>query len=653
MPLPRFFCLLFLTILPVAFAGCGRSSTEVSDPGVEAVSVETHGAAVHEEEGVEAEVLLEPFDAPPLVELEARVEWIDHRVVDPLKDRRAEEAGDQPLVSVADALRMRNDSMDANAKILGALGRVPSNESEVDWDATIVRRLTGDVKSTNPVLYSSVAEVDVLSLTAIEFFGFDDRLVPLAYSSAVKSWQSSTDGMYDKLVIRDDLTWSDGRPITGHDFVFSFKTIMNPKVPIPAVRAGMDQVRWIEAYDDQTIVYFHKQASPINIWNVNFPVIPQHVYEKSLKEDATMQTSEYHVAQESNPVTGGPYVIAKWARGQELVLQRRDSYFFHEGKQVRPLRHFKEVRFRVISDPNTALLALRSGEVEETEINAEQWLTEQTKNAEFYETNTKVTGTEWVEFHFNWNIKTPYFADKRVRWAMAYAFDHEEMLDKLFYGLYEPAAGPFHPESWMAPKDFPEPIRQDLDKAEDLLDDAGWDDSDGDGIRDIMVAGKLVPFEFSVACAQSPVSVKVCEQLHQDLDKIGIVCHVKPMEPTVLQQITLDHKFHAAFGGWSAGAYPDTSINIFGTGEDRNFGQFSNKEVDDLFQQGRKEFDREKRAAIYARIHEILWEEQPYMWLYYRNSFYGFNKSLRGYKFSPRGPFHYSPGFDAVWKAAD
>ena len=111
---------------------------------------------------------------------------------------------------------------------------------------------------------------------------------------------------------------------------------------------------------------------------------------------------------------------------------------------------------------------MRAGEIDETLINAEQWETDQTNNDEFYARNTKVTGVQWVSFHFDWNCKTPFFSDKRVRKAMSFAFDHEEMLDKLFYGLYEPSMGPFHPTAWMAPKNL-KPYKQDLDKAEDLL----------------------------------------------------------------------------------------------------------------------------------------------------------------------------------------
>ena len=74
-----------------------------------------------------------------------------------------------------------------------------------------------------------------------------------------------------------------------------------------------------------------------------------------------------------------------------------------------------------------------------------------------------------------------------------------------------------------------------------------------------------------------------------------------------------------------------------------------NPEVDRLFVEGRTEVDRAKRAEKYARIQELLWEDQPYTWLYWRNSFHGFSKNVRGYVFSPRGPFHYSPGFGSLW----
>src|SRR5690606_33607196 len=141
---------------------------------------------------------------------------------------------------------------------------------------------------------------------------------------------------------------------------------------------------------------------------------------------------------------------------------------------------FKTIRFRVLSDPNTALLALKKGEIDDWQLTPEQWQT-QSDGDDFYNRNTKAYGQEWAFSYFGWNMQTPFFEDERVRWAMSYAFDHEEMIKNICYGLYEPARGVYHESAWMAPDPMPEALQQDLDKAEELLDEAGWTDTDGDG----------------------------------------------------------------------------------------------------------------------------------------------------------------------------
>lgn len=252
------------------------------------------------------EVLLEPFDAPTLADLDADVKWEKQPVLDSLELLRERQSKEKPLVSVSEALKLKNMNQEINEKILSALGRLPESVEDVNWGATINRHVLADLKSTNPIMGSSSVEFEVSSLTGFGLFSFDWNFIPFAVSDTVVSWETSDDKLYDKVVLRKDLTWSDGVPITAHDIVFTFKTIMNPKVPVPAVRSGTDQIRWIQAYDDQTLVFFHKESLPTNVWNLNFPIIPKHIYEKELETDPTLQDSEYHVKYENNPVTGGP-----------------------------------------------------------------------------------------------------------------------------------------------------------------------------------------------------------------------------------------------------------------------------------------------------------------------------------------------------------
>ncbi|WP_437225202.1 ABC transporter substrate-binding protein [Planctomicrobium sp. SH661] len=594
---------------------------------------------------------IEPFDPPTLAELDAEANWQDQPVIDAMDAYRELKASEPELVSVQEALKLRNNSTEDNDKILSALSRPPAADSDVNFDAEIKRHLGGDINSTNPFMQSSTSDADVLGPTGVGFFSIDWKMDPFAPKDTVVSWQTSENKLYDKIVMRKDLVWSDGKPITAHDVMFSFQTLMNPEIPIPAARTGMDKVRWVQAYDDYTFVIFHKESLATNVWNCSFPIIPKHIYEKSIADDPTLTDSDYHQKYEQNPVVGGPYKVTKRVKGQEILLERREEWYMQNGKQVRAKPYYKQIRFRVIEDSTTARLALNDGQLDEMEFQPRQWV-EQTNDDAFYKRNTKVRGVQWVYYYFGWNMKTPLFSDVKVRQAMSYATNYNQILNTLCYGLYEQATGEFPEGNWAAPLKPRTPYHQDLAKAEQLLNEAGWTDSDGDGIRDKKINGQLVKFEFQIMCANEQLRIDICTSLAESLSRLGITCNVQPTEFTVMQQRAQEHKFQAMFGGWGTGADPSTTENLWKTDESRNYCGYSNKKVDELFAQALHELDQSKRAEYYREIDQILWDDQPYTWLYYRSGFFGFNKQLRGYMFSPRGPFSYSPGFDAIWTTA-
>lgn len=603
-------------------------------------------------------------DFPELAQLVSDNKWVDKPVLDSVDLMRQRQEKETSLATFEEALGLKNSSNENNLKIRSAMGRLAViDKLDVDYDATWTRHTSGDVKSTNPIMISSTAEFNVVGLTSFGLMGFDWTFSPFASKDTVVSWQSSESGLLDKIVIRDDLYWSDGKKITAHDVEFSYRVIMTSKVPVPAVRSGTDQLRGVKAYDDQTLIYFHPDPLATNVWNVSFPVLPKHIYEQSVAEDPTLAASPYHVSRDEDPVTGGAYVITKRVRGQEIVLERRETYHTVDGKQVRSVPHFKTIRFAVIEDPSTALLSMKKGEVEEMALTPEQWK-EQTNSDDFYSKNTKAYDIEWVYFYFGWNSRSPFFRDARVRRAMSLAFNHTEMMERHRKGMDEQAQGIFHRTSPWAPSQLPAAYQQNLEQAEDLLDAAGWEDSDGDGVRDGTVfldpefdgqlngVGRL-PFEFTIVASNRPDRVALCELLAENLDQIGIVCKVRPVEFTVLQQMAREHKFHAQFAGWGTGTDPDTSENLWTTkaiDNGRNYVAYSNPEIDKLFQAGKYELDLEKRRDIYRQIHLKLYEDQPYTWLYFRNGYYAFNKSLRGYNFSARGPYNYGPGEGTIFK---
>jgi peptide/nickel transport system substrate-binding protein len=636
-----------------AVVGCDSKSAveERTPPGGSEANASTAKTAGSEANDLD-KPLVEPFDAPPLVDIDKTAEWIDQPVLDAAELLRESQAKEKPLATVAEALALRNEDADTNAKILSVLGRLPGSDKDVNDSATFVHHAQMDVKSLNPILQSSGTESEAWSLSGFRIFTIDWELKNFPRKETVFSWQTSKDRMIDKIVLRDDLTWSDGKPITAHDVEFSFLAIMNPRIPVPAMRSGTDELRYVKAYDDRTIVFFHKAALATNSENMNFGILPKHVYEKSIGEDPTLTKSDYHERLEMNPVCGGPYKVASRVRNSNIVFERREDYYMHNGKQVRDKPYFKRIRFVVLADPNTALIALNKGELDDATLGPEQWTT-QTADDDFYRLNTKIRGVEWTNAYIGWNAREPFFSDVRVRKAMSYALDHEEMINKLCYGLYEPGCGIFYPKAWMAPKTPLKPYQQDLDRAAALLDEAGWTDTDGDGVRDKMINGRLRRFEFSMLSSQSPLAISIGSLMRQNLDQIGVVCNVRPLEFAVLQDLTQNYKFEAMMGAWGTGSDPATTENLWKTGEPRNYVGYSNPEVDRLYEEGKREFDRDKRAAIYGKIDELIYADQPYTWLYFRSSFYGMSKDLRGYKFSPRGPYSYSPGYFSLWKPVE
>jgi peptide/nickel transport system substrate-binding protein len=592
------FCLLSIASLTGCGSDASADASKADEPAAEAPAAD---------KPFQLGDMISPFTPPPLDELEKSVEWEDSPVLEDMALLRAQKLKEPPpLISVKEALAMRNDSPEANKKIISALSELaPEDGKGIDYEKTINRSIFQDLFTTNPILYSSVAESEYLSLTSFGLFTFDWEMTPFASTDSVVSWQTSRDRMYDKVVMRKDLVWSDGKPITAHDVVFSFKAIMTSQVPVPAVRAGTDNLKWIEAYDDYTLVFFHKAPDAVNVWNLNFPVIPKHVYETTIAEDPTLTSSQYHGNLERHPVTGGPYEFVEWKRGSEVLVRRRESFYIHDGKQVRDKPYYKQVRLRVIEDGNTRLLALKSGRIHESTLEAEQWET-QTAGDDFYARNTKVYGDEWTFFYIGFNLKLPYFEDVRVRRALCHALDYDEMINDLCFGLHPRCWGIYHPDAWMFPKNPTPLIQQDLDKAENLLDEAGWVDSDLDGIRDKEVNGERIPFEFTLIVSQKPDRIDICNLFRENLDSIGIICHVVPLEAAVLQERMQKKRFEAQLAGWGTGTDPFTNENLFKTGGDRNYGSYSNPKVDELFAAGLRELDKSKRAEILVHIFNIF-----------------------------------------------
>ena len=285
--------------------------------------------------------LIEPFTPPPLAELDKTAEWIDSPVSDGMEIMREQARGSRDRRRSPSRKRSRSATTrrENNAKISRharpprARRTTPASTST----PTLVRHVGGDLKSSNPLLYKQHHRVRISRPDRLRHFLLRPAIwSTLLRSESVVSWQTSKDHMMDKIVIRDDLTWSDGKPITAHDVEFSFKVIMTEAVPIPAVRHGHRPAQM-----GRSLRRSHARVSSTRSrWRRTtatclFPIIPKHIYEKSIAEDPTLARSEYHTQLEDHPVVGGPYELVE-PRPQSGVRRPPPRELLHARRQAGP-----------------------------------------------------------------------------------------------------------------------------------------------------------------------------------------------------------------------------------------------------------------------------------------------------------------------------
>jgi len=588
--------------------------------------------------------------APPSRDEIEKARWVRRPCVHFLDHLRRAVESEPRLATEEEALSLANEDADSNRKILSVLGRLPSTDAEVDWDATFNRFTGAEPRTLNPLFSSTRYESWLEDLLFVSPVQFDWKFDYHGDLNVIESWETSEDRTMERIVFRKDLLWSDGHPLTAHDVEFTWRLLMDPNVKAVARRGLAEGLRAVKAYDDRTVVYFQKEVLVTNTLHITWGILPRHAFESALKDDPGLERSRLN----REPVTCGPYRLVSWAPKQSLVLERRDDWYLNAAKeQIRVRPFFKKVRFVVLPDPSTRFLAFTVGETDDTQLDSAQW-TRETSSAAFREKDLKVRGSdEWTYAFIGWNAKSippnPFFGDRRVRLAMTLALDHDFLLKQAFFGIYRPGEGIFHPESWMAAKDL-KPFHRDAERAEKLLEEAGWTDSDGDGVRDKLVDGKRIALRFVLSCPNAGTGPKVAEQLQTDLKSIGVECDVQLSDFGAFSSALEQHRLQAYLMSMGTGVDPETARSLWRTGAERNQVGYSNPRVDELFDKGRQEFDQEKRARIYAEIDRLIYEDQPVTLLLYQPTLWAFSKSLRGYRPSPKGFYGYAPGFYSIWK---
>jgi peptide/nickel transport system substrate-binding protein len=441
--------------------------------------------------------------------------------------------------------------------------------------------------------------------------------------------------------------------LTARDFVFTLDMLMNPQVENGfAKNYYVDLESW-KAIDDYTLVLRWKKKTYASI-NASLALspIPEFVYafsetgERFPKETVGLRFNQ-HWFNNKGYVGAGPYRMMSYTPGQSIILERNEDFYG-------PKPAIKHVTYPIYSDPNQTVLRLKAGELDFMYLlpgqYREEFLQWQTRpKSEWPQNSPFLKGDVQCEvipeqsfFFIGWNADKPLFKDVKVRTALSFAFRRDELIERVFAGLGQPTSGPFLPESgYLDPAIQPLPF--DLERARQLLAEAGFSDTDSDGLVDKVIDGKKTPFEFTLLIyGNRPEYTALSNIYKDDLLKIGIKMKAESAEWSLMQKKMDEKQFDAFTGGWAMSWDNDPYQTWHSSQADVPKGSnrvgFRNPEADKLIETLRETFEPEQRKALYQGIHRIIHAEQPYTFFFRRKRPYCWSSNVKGVSFAKTRP---------------
>ena len=461
-----------------------------------------------------------------------------------------------------------------------------------------------------PLLASDSASADVSHFIFNGLLKYDGDLNLVG--DLAESWEVLDGGLRIVFHLRKGVRWHDGYLFKARDVVFTYLCLVDPDVPTP-YSSAFEKVETVFAPDDDTVEVRYKEPFSPGLSSWTMGILPMHKLEY---ED--LRNTYFSKA----PIGTGPYVIKRWERGQLIDLKVNPYYF--EGRP-----NIDRVVLRMLPDPTTVFLELQNENLDTASLTPLQF--NRQIHTDFFREKYQSydnTGTQYT--YLGYNLEHPFFSDKRVRQALAMAMDRGEIVSAVLMGRGRETTGPFMPDSWAYDPSV-EPFSHDLAAAKKLLKEAGWEDRDKDGILD----RDGQKFSFTVLTNSGNDQRKMtCEILQRQLASVGIEMKIQVLEWSVLlKEFIHPRRFEAILLGWNLALDPDI-FDIFhssrrGPGQ-FNFVSYANDEVDRLLEEARKEFDQKKRGELYHRVHRLIYEDQPYAFLFTSESLSVLHKRFEG-----------------------
>ena len=472
-----------------------------------------------------------------------------------------------------------------------------------------------------------------------------------------ESWTISPDRRKYRIKLRKGVLWHDftdpvtgkewkNREVTAHDFKFYLDVVKDETVDCAPLRGYLKDIEKIDVITDHEFeVIWSKPYFLAEDISLGLIPLPRHLYHAY---DGPFDGRRFNDDHERNRmiVGCGPYRFDKWEKGRRIVLRRFDNYY---GALLGIQPPIETISFDIIQHPNTRLQALLSKELDLDALSPDQWIN-RTDSAAFQPDGflEKIEYPTGMYSYIGLNQNNPVFRDKKVRQALSHLVNREKILKDVFFNLAEMVSGPF-PKTSAAYDQNVRPYAFDIEEAKKLLAEAGWKDSDGDGILDR--DGK--PFRFTLIYPNVSVTYqKMLPIIKEDMAKAGVQMELLGIEWSVLVQRLEKKQFDACSLAWTGTLKPDPyqlwHSSLAKVNASSNHIAFANPKADELIEKIRVSFDSAERNKLYHEFHRLIHEEEPYLFLFAPHSLVAVNK-----RYNNRRVFHDGLKTNILWVKRD
>ena len=490
---------------------------------------------------------------------------------------------------------------------------------------TIVVGMRSDLGSLNPVTYNDQYSYEIINYALFTpLVQYDDKLNVQPYLA--ESWELTGDtGVVFKL--RTDVKWQDGKPVTAEDVKFTFDAAKDPASASLVGSAFVPDVDRAEVVNANTIRFHFARPHAQALEDFWWAPLPKHLLQNVSAQD--LRNAPFN----RQPVGSGPYRLVEWQANQRIVLEPNPSFPQALGGPGKAAR----IVLRVIPEASTMLTELKTGGVH-VDIPVVPDQVEQIKNdpeLNFFSFPGRTV------YYIGWNNKREPFNNANVRRALALGIDRQQIIDALLFGqgaLATSTVPPWHPAY---PKDV-QPVPYSVQEATALLEQEGWKDGNGDGIRE--KNGK--PLKFVLLSSDNTLNRSVVEMVQAQLRRIGAQVEARALEFQTMKAQHVARDFDAVFTSWvldnfQMAAAPNALFHsrLANTPESTNRSAVNIPALDRSIDRAATATDEAAVKAAWRELTETLQREQPVTFMYWLNELAAGQKGVQGVIMDPRGEF--------------